>query len=72
MKNLSVLGGELELLVARQRAALRNVPGPQALLSSLQGIEFVPGDVVIDSVTGQRGEILGTGITNIEAESTET
>lgn len=65
MKNVKVLGGELELLVARQRAKLRDVPSPQALLSSLQGIEFVDGDEVVDSVTGQSGVVIGTGIENV-------
>lgn len=69
MKNVKVLGGELELLVARQRAALRNVPGPQALLTRLQGIDFEVGGEVVDTVTGQTGVIVGSGIRNVESES---
>ena len=70
MKNRKVVGGALALLRDRERAALRGVPGPGRVLTELRGIPFEAGDEVIDSVTGQKGVILGSGIEQVASEDT--
>jgi hypothetical protein len=69
MKNLRVLGGELELIQRRQRAAIGEVPGPAALGEELHQIPFTVGEQVIDAVTGELVEVLGSGVANVETSA---
>jgi hypothetical protein len=66
MRNLAVLGGELELIQRRQRAAIGQVPGPSALGEELHQIPYTVGEQVIDTVTGEVVEVLGSGVANVE------
>jgi hypothetical protein len=59
------LAGDFELLTARLRAQVGRVPRPAALVSDLHNIGVMPGDMVVDSVTGQTGEVLGVGVTQV-------
>ena len=61
------LAGDLQVLTARLHAQLGRVPTPDALTVRLHDIQFLPGDTVVDSVTGQTGEVLGVGIANVPA-----
>ena len=71
MTELESLAKDAGVLLAQVRAELGKVPGPQALLARVQGIDFTVGETVIDTVTGQEVEVVGTGIENIASESTE-
>ena len=66
MRNPQVVGGELELLRRRGRARLGEVAKPAALLSDLHNIPFLPGEKVIDTVTGQEVEVVGSGVEQVE------
>jgi hypothetical protein len=60
------LAEELALQQARYRAALGRVARPHELIEQLQGIPFTRGEEVVDAVTGLAGEVLGSGIENVE------
>jgi hypothetical protein len=66
MRNPEVLGGELELGRRRVRARLGAVAKPGALLADLHNIGFLPGEKVIDTVTGQEVEVVGSGVEQVE------
>jgi hypothetical protein len=66
MTDTRVLGGELELGRRRARAKLGEIAKPGALLSDLHNIGFVPGERVIDTVTGQEVEVVGSGVEQVE------
>ena len=66
MRNPEVLGGELELGRRRARARLGEIAKPDALLSDLHNIGFVVGEKVVDSVTGQEVEVVGSGVEQVE------
>ena len=67
MKNAKVLGGELEVQRARVRASVGKIPPPDTILSGLHGIGFRVGERVIDTVTGEEVEVVGSGVENVEA-----
>lgn len=69
MSVLDSLAKDLNLIVRRIRSSVGTVPGPQAVLSELQGIDFQIGERVYDTVNGEEVQVLGTGITNIPSES---
>ena len=66
MRRREVLGGEAELGRRRLKRALGEVAKPAALLADLHNIPFVPGERVIDTVTGQEVEVLGSGVEQLE------
>ncbi len=63
---LDNLSSEWELLARRIRARIGVAPPPETLLSRVQGIPFVVGERVIDTITGEEVTVAGTGIVNIE------
>jgi len=67
MNRREVLGGELELGRRRARARLGEIAKPDALLSDLHNIGFVVGEKVVDSVTGQEVEVVGSGVEQVES-----
>jgi len=68
MADFDGVAKELALQTGKVRAAVGEVPPPAALVSQLHNIPFLPGDKVIDSVTGEEGVILGGGIENVPSE----
>jgi len=68
MPGLDELAKDLALQTGKVRAAVGQVPPPAALLTELQNIPFNLGDKVVDSVTGEEGVILGSGIANVPSE----
>jgi len=68
MRDLDGVAEELALQTGKVRAAVGEVPPPASLVSQLHDIPFLPGDKVVDSVTGEEGVILGSGIENVPSE----
>jgi len=66
MGRLEGLGKDLELQRRRLRARLGKVARPGKLTSELHNIAFLPGEKVIDTVTGQEVEVVGSGVEQIE------
>ena len=65
MQDLTLIANELALQTGKVRAAVGEVSQPASLVAQLHNIPFLPGDKVVDSVTGQEGVILGSGIENV-------
>lgn len=72
MTDLESTAADFAVLAARLKARVGAVPGPQALLNGLRGVDVSPGDAVLDTVTGQTGVVIGTGIRNVEVEAPQT
>jgi len=68
MPDFDGVAKELALQTGKVRAAVGKVPSPASLVSELHNIPFVAGDKVVDSVTGEEGVILGSGIENVPSE----
>jgi len=66
MGRLEGLGKDLELQRRRLRARLGKVARPGRLTAELHNIPFQPGEKVIDTVTGQEVEVVGSGVEQIE------
>ena len=66
MRNPEVVGGELELVRRQVAREPGEIPKPAELLSDLHNIPFVPGEKVIDTVTGQEVEVVGYGVEQVE------
>lgn len=68
MPDFDGLSKDLALQTGKVRAAVGTVPPPEQLVLQLHNIPFLPGDKVVDSVTGEEGVILGGGIENVPSE----
>jgi len=68
MPDFDGLAKDLALQTGQVRAAVGTVPPPASLVAELHNIPFLPGDKVVDSVTGEEGVILGGGIENVPSE----
>jgi hypothetical protein len=68
MADFEGLGEDLALIRAREKARVGKVAPPEAIIANLQNIPYLPGDEVVDSVTGLSGVILGGGIENVASE----
>ena len=69
MADFDGIAKELALQTGKVRAAVGSVPPPASLIAQLHNIPFLPGDKVIDSVTGEEGVVRGEGIENVPSES---
>ena len=68
MPDLDGVAKDLALQTGKVRAAVGAVVPPAMLIAQLHNIPFLPGDKVVDSVTGEEGVILGGGIENVPSE----
>jgi hypothetical protein len=68
MPDFDGVAKDLALQTGQVKAAVGEVPPPATLVSQLNNIPFNPGDKVVDSVTGEEGVILGSGIENVPTE----
>lgn len=69
MTRLEGLGRDLEVQRARVRARLKNILAPEALTAELHDIGFVAREKVLDTVTGQEVEVVGSGVEQVETGS---
>lgn len=63
------LSGDFQVLMARLKARGGNPTVPSALITELHDIPFMAGDTVVDSVTGQKAVVLGSGIQQVASEN---
>jgi hypothetical protein len=68
MPDFDGVAKDLALQTGQVKAAVGEVSPPATLVSQLHNIPFNPGDKVVDSVTGEEGVILGSGIENVTTD----
>jgi hypothetical protein len=65
---LNGLAQDLDLARRQRSARLSGLESPAALVSSFHGINFAVGDAVYDTVTGSPGEVIGSGVAEVQTE----